>query len=139
MSTPRARTEQSPALPREAVGHSTPQDTGVKKGLQIGLFSGLVAITCCVSPVVLVLIGVATAAEAVALGDTLYYTYGWFFLDAGMLVAGVAVLVYLRSRKSCSLDGAKRYKGLLPTLVTSGGATYAGLYWFTKYLGIWVA
>ncbi len=85
MSTPRARTEQSPALPREAVGHSTPQDTGVKKGLQIGLFSGLVAITCCVSPVVLVLIGVATAAEAVALGDTLYYTYGWFFRGAGIL------------------------------------------------------
>ena len=99
----------------------------------------MVAITCCVSPVVLVLIGVATAAEAVALGDTLYYTYGWFFRGAGILVAGVAVLVYLRSRKSCSLDGAKGYRRLLLTLVIRCGATYAGLYWFTKYLGIWVA
>lgn len=48
----------------------------IKKGILFGVTSGLVAITCCVSPVVLALLGIATAAEAVSLGDTLYYTYG---------------------------------------------------------------
>jgi hypothetical protein len=28
---------------------------------------------------------------------------------------------------------------MLIVLVASGAATYAGLFWFTKYLGIWFA
>ena len=60
----------------------------LKSGAAIGLVSGFAAITCCVSPVVFVLIGIATAAEAVTLGDTLYYDYGWLFRAFGAAVAG---------------------------------------------------
>ena len=116
---------------------TAPRATQIRRGLQFGVVSGLAAITCCVSPVVLVLIGVATAAEAVTLGDTLYYTYGWAFRAAGLVIATVAVVLYLRGRASCDLSGARRYWRTLLTLVVSGGATYAGLFWFTKYLGIW--
>ncbi|PZC48930.1 MAG: hypothetical protein C1O27_000299 [Chloroflexi bacterium] len=115
----------------------TKADRGVKKGLFMGLISGFAAITCCVSPVVLVLIGVATGAEAITLGDTLYYTYGWAFRAFGLLIAIVAVVLYLRRRQACSLKGARRHWRTLATLVISGGAVYAGLFWFTKYLGIW--
>ena len=75
----------------------------------MGLIAGLAAITCCVSPVVLVLLGVATAAEAVTLGDTLYYTYGWAFRGAGLLIAAVALTLYLRRRQACNLKGARRH------------------------------
>ena len=102
-----------------------------------GLTSGLVAITCCVSPVVLALFGVVTATEAVSLGDTLYYGYGWYFRGAGLVVAAVAFTLYLRQRNSCSLRGARRHKGAALIMVLSGAAVYAGLFWFTKYLGIW--
>ena len=112
---------------------------GLRIGLLIGLLSGLTAITCCISPVVLALIGVATAAEAVTLGNTLYYTYGWAFRGAGLLVAATAVFLYLRGRRACSIQGARRSWRLLLALVLTGGATYAGLFWFTKYLGIWFA
>ena len=108
-----------------------------KKGILFGIASGFVAITCCVSPVVLVLLGVATAAEAVTLGDTLYYEYGWFFRTAGLIVAVIAVVLFLRGRKQCSISGVLRYRWMLVILVASGAATYAGLFWFTKYLGIW--
>ena len=116
-----------------------PEATGdsLKRGIQMGLASGLVAITCCVSPVVLVLLGVATAAEAVTLGDTLYYDYGWYFRAAGSAVAALAVVLYLRGRNACNVRGAYRYRRMLLVLVASGAATYAGLFWFTKYLGIW--
>ena len=120
----------SPSEPRE-------QERYMKRGLAMGLASGLVAISCCVSPVVLVLLGVATAAEAVSLGDTLYYTYGWLFRGAGLLVATVAVVLYLRRRRSCNLRGVRQYRGMLLTLLLAGSATYAGLFWFTRYLGIW--
>ena len=106
-------------------------------GSRWGLVSGLAAITCCVSPVVLVLLGVATAAEAVTLGDTLYYDYGWLFRAAGLAVAAAAVMIFLRGRRACSIRGAYTYRRMLITLVATGAATYAGLFWFTKYLGIW--
>jgi hypothetical protein len=99
----------------------------------------MAAITCCVSPVVLALLGIATAAEAVTLGDTLYYTYGWVFRGAGLVVAVAAVYLYLRGRRSCSIQGARHYWRLPMALVVAGGVTYASLFWFTKYLGIWFA
>ena len=108
-----------------------------KKGILFGITSGFVAITCCVSPVVLVLLGVTTAAEAVTLGDTLYYEYGWFFRTAGLIVAVIAVVLFLRGRNQCNIRGALTYRWMLVILVASGAATYAGLFWFTKYLGIW--
>ena len=111
----------------------------VPGAIRAGLVSGFVAITCCVSPVILALLGVVTAAEAVSLGDTLYYDYGWYFRGAGLVVAGIVFALYLRRRRSCSLRGARRHKRAATILVLSGAATYAGLFWFTKYLGIWFA
>ena len=114
-----------------------PEPRSLKRGLQFGLASGLAAITCCVSPVVLVLLGVATAAEAVTLGDTLYYEYGWYFRAAGFAIAALAVYLFLRGRGAYNVRGAYQ----VPTDAAgawwlSGAATYAGLFWFTKYLGI---
>ena len=116
-----------------------PANRSMRRGILLGLASGLVAITCCVSPVVLVLLGVATAAEAVTLGDTLYYTYGWYFRAAGLVIAALAVILFLRGRGVCNVRGAYQYRRMLIVLVASGAVTYAGLFWFTKYLGIWFA
>ncbi len=121
--------------------HAAPElaNRSLRRGLLLGLASGLAAITCCVSPIVLVLFGVATAAEAVTLGDTLYYDYGWYFRGAGFGIAALAVFLFLRGRGACNVRGAYRYRRMLIVLVASGTATYAGLFWFTKYLGIWFA
>ncbi|MBI4312855.1 MAG: hypothetical protein HY681_13915 [Chloroflexi bacterium] len=99
-----------------------------------GFLSGLVAIGCCVSPVVMVLAGVATAAEAVTLGDTLYYSYGWFFRGVGLMLGILAIVLYLRRRNSCNAGGLKRYRVMPLLLGGTSVATYAGLFWFTKYL-----
>ena len=111
----------------------------IKRGAIFGAVSGLAAITCCVSPVVFALIGVATAAEAVALGDTLYYTYGWAFRAFGLVVASVAVVLFLRRERSCSISGARHYWRMLMALVAAGAFTYPALFSLTKYLGIWFA
>ena len=121
--------------------HTAPElaNRSLRRGLLLGLTAGLAAITCCVSPIVLVLLGVATAAEAVTLGDTLYYDYGWYFRAAGLGIAALAVILFLRGRGVCNVRGAYQYRRMLIVLVASGAATYAGLFWFTKYLGIWFA
>lgn len=109
----------------------------MRAGLAIGLLSGLTGIMCCVSPVVAVLLGIATAAQGVTLGDNLYYNYGWYFRGAGALVAVTAVVLHLRRRGACSIEGALRYRRMLAVLAASAVATYVALFWFTKYLGIW--
>ena len=73
----------------EAAGHRGEVRTGIKHGL----LSGLPRIVCCVSRVVLVLLGIPTAAEAVTPGDTLYYGYAWLFRAFGLVVAAIAVVL----------------------------------------------
>ena len=109
----------------------------VRRGVRFGLLAGVAAITCCWSPVVLVLLGIATGAQAVTLGDTLYYVYGWWFRAFGLAVAAAAVVLHLRRRGRCTLAGARRSWRLLAALPVAAAATYTAVFWFTKYLGIW--
>ena len=113
------------------------EDRQVRAGVLIGLASGLAGIMCCVSPVVAVLLGIATAAQGVTLGDNLYYDYGWYFRGAGALVAVTAVVLHLRRRGACSIEGAVRYRRMLAVLAAAAVTTYVALFWFTSYLGIW--
>ena len=113
------------------------EDRQVRAGVLIGLVSGLAGIMCCVSPVVAVLLGIATAAQGVTLGDNLYYDYGWYFRGAGALVAVTAVVLHLRRRGACSIEGAVRYRRMLAVLAAAALTTYVALFWFTRYLGIW--
>ena len=55
----------------------------------------------------------------------------------GFAIAALAVYLLLRGRGACNVRGPYRYRRMLLVLVASAAATYAGLFWFTKYLGIW--
>src|SRR5262249_61031568 len=94
------RTQRHPGRPAP---HRRPPDL---RALWIGVGAGVIGIVCCVSPVVLFLLGISTAAEAVTLGDRLYYCYAWYFRGAGLLVAAAATIIYLRRPRSCSIAGA---------------------------------
>ena len=86
------------------------------------------------SPVVLFLLGVSTATEAIALGDRLYYGYAWYFRGAGLLLAAAATIVYLRRRRSCSLGGAAAHWQTLLSVGVTMVVTYGVLYLLTGYL-----
>src|SRR5262245_38427056 len=122
------RTQRQPGRPAP---HRRPPDL---RALWIGVAAGVTGIICCVSPVILFLLGISTAAEAVTLGDRLYYGYAWYFRGAGLLLAAAATMVYLRRRRSCSVAGAAAYwRTLLSVGVTTVG-TYVVLYAITGYL-----
>lgn len=105
-----------------------------RAGLKLGSLAGLVGIACCVSPVVLVLLGLSSVSFAISLGNTLYYEYGWYFRGAALLLAAIGVGGILRRRKSCSLRGARGQWRLLLTVIITMLIVYAALYWFTTYL-----
>ena len=76
------------------------------KALWIGFGAGVAGILCCVSPVVLFLLGVSTATEAITLGDRLYFGYPWYFRGVGLVIAIAAAVIYFRRGRSCTLRGA---------------------------------
>ncbi|OGK87526.1 MAG: hypothetical protein A2X51_09070 [Candidatus Rokubacteria bacterium GWC2_70_24] len=105
-----------------------------RAGLKLGALAGLVGIACCVSPVVLVLLGLSSVSFAISLGNTLYYEYGWYFRGAALLLAAGGVMGILRRRRSCTLRGARAQWRLLISVVLLMVAVYAALYGLTAYL-----
>jgi hypothetical protein len=65
----------------------------------------------------------------------LYYRYGWYFRGAAILLATIGFLALLRSRKSCTLRGARTQWRLLLTVLASMIVVYVVLYWATTWLG----
>ncbi len=106
------------------------------KAIWIGVASGSAAILCCVSPVVLFLLGVSTASEAISLGNRLYYGYTWYFRGLGVGIAVVAAAIYLRRRRSCSVKGVRRYWRTLAGIALAMLGTYGALYAATSYLAV---
>ena len=105
-----------------------------RAGLTLGALAGLVGIACCVSPAVLVLLGLSSVSFAISLGNTLYYEYGWYFRGAALLLAAGGVVSILRRRRSCTLRGARAQWRLLISVVLLMGIVYAALYWLTASL-----
>lgn len=105
-----------------------------RAGLKLGALAGLLGISCCVSPVVLVLVGLSSVSFAITLGNTLYYEYGWYFRGLAIVLATAGVIGILRRRKACSLRGARDQWKLLLTVLVAMVVVYWSLFWLTRYL-----
>lgn len=104
----------------------------------------LAASLCCLSPAILVLLGLSTASFASSLADTLYGTYKWIFRSVGLLLLLGSFVLYLRKNKGiCTLDQAKRRRneiinGLLLTVIVGIIGYLFFLYVVVHYLGVWL-
>ena len=68
----------------------------------------LFASLCCLSPVILVLLGLSTASFAGSLANTLYGDYKWIFRGVGLVFLAISIVAYLRRQKGiCSIQEAK--------------------------------
>lgn len=101
---------------------------------------------CCLSPVVLVLLGLSSASAAASLADTLYGTYKWVFRGVGLAFLCCSIVLYLRGRGICTLTAARRHRNeVINTIVLALCAGVAGYFFFLYvvveaagwYLGIW--
>jgi peptide methionine sulfoxide reductase msrA/msrB len=80
-----------------------------KETLKISSIPVIIASLCCLSPVILVLLGIGTVSFASTLADTLYGDYKWVFRAVGLIALIVALVVYLRRAKGiCTIDEAKK-------------------------------
>ena len=105
----------------------------------------VIASLCCLSPIILVLLGVSTVAFGSSLADTLYGTYKWYFRLAGLFSLLAALVFYFRRAKGiCTLDEAKRRRNeiinmVALTLIVSVLGYLFFLYIVVHYIGVWLS
>lgn len=116
---------------------------GDRKGILV--LSGLAALVgglCCLTPVVLVLLGLASISAAASLGNVLYGDYHWEFRLVALALLALALVIYFRRKGICTLDSARRERNRiintsLVVLIFAAGIyifwTYVAVHWF----GIW--
>lgn len=120
--------------PRPPDGENTRAPATVRRGAARGIAAGLVAIGCCVGPVVAALLGLMSAAAAADLANDLYADWGWAFKVAGAVFGGAALLAARRHARACRLED----RSIIPfalVLVATGTVTYLVLYAATTSLG----
>jgi hypothetical protein len=81
----------------------------LKEIFKISSLPVLVASLCCLSPLILVALGLSTVSFASSLADTLYGEYKWVFRLVGLILLTVSLVLYLRRSKNiCTIDEAKK-------------------------------
>ncbi len=114
----------------------------VKEIFRVASVPVVIASLCCLSPVILVFLGLSTVSFATSLADTLYGEYKWYFRFVGLLALSVAYLSHLRHQGICTLDQAKRERnrivnGILITLIAGVVGYSFFLYVVVEYIGKW--
>ena len=106
-----------------------------KKPLLIGLIGGLIAALCCITPLVLLLIGLGSVSMILAFGK-----YGYVFFILGALFISVALWIYYqKTNKTCSVEDKKKQKYyILATLIIMVLVYVFIKYWLLDKIVIWV-
>ena len=105
----------------------------------------VLASLCCLSPVILVLLGISSVSFASSLADTLYGGYKWVFRGIGLVALFGSLAYYWYKQKGvCTLDAAKRRRNeivnsIMLALVTGVLGYLFFLYVVVHYLGVWLA
>ena len=114
----------------------TSQRADGKPVLLISALAGVIGGLCCVTPIVLVLLGLSTISAAAGLGNVLYGDYRWAFRGAALAFLALALIVYFRKRGICTLDQVRRERNRIinTSLVV---VTFAvGIYIFWTYFAV---
>jgi hypothetical protein len=117
----------------------------IKEGFKIASIPVLLASLCCLSPVILVLLGVSTVSFASSLADTFYGEYKWMFRGVGLLALLMSLYYYLTRKKGiCTIDDVKRRRNeilnyIAMTVIIGVLGYIFFLYVVVHYLGVWLA
>ncbi len=116
----------------------------LKDAFRLSAIPVLFASLCCLSPVILVLLGVSTVTFASSLADTLYGEYKWVFRGVGLIALVASIVLYVRRTKGiCTFDEAVRRRNeiinmVAMALIVSVLGYLFFLYVVVHYVGVWL-
>lgn len=105
----------------------------------------VLASLCCLSPVILVLLGISSVSFASSLADTFYGEYKWVFRGIGIMTLIGSLVYYLYRQKGiCTLDQVIRRRNeiinyIALTLVVGVLGYLFFLYIVVHYIGVWLS
>jgi len=133
-------TNNKPTEPKDQETEEIPR---WKELLKLTGIPVVIASLCCLSPVIIVLLGLGTTAFAASLADTLYGDYKWVFRGIGLLALIIALVVYFRNKGICTFDQAKKQRReiinkTLLALFVGIVAYIVFLYGVVEIFGVWL-
>ncbi len=132
MSEVRAQVNPLPQTPNRPAMHAKTTD---QKGILLfSMAAGIIGGLCCLTPIVLVLLGLATVTAAADLGNLLYGEYRWAFRIAALALLSVGLFIYFRRRGICTLDQAKRQRNRIINVSLLILTAAIGIYLFWTYV-----
>ncbi len=102
----------------------------------ISALAGLIGGLCCATPIVLVLLGLASIAVAADIGNVLYGDYRWIFRLVALAFMGLALWFYFRRRGICTLDQARRECNRIVNTSLVVRIFAVGIYIFWTYIAV---
>lgn len=134
-------TEVRPVTTGGGITKTKKSADGKKGFFLISVIVGLLAGLCCVTPIVLVLLGLATLSAATSLGNNLYGNYAWYFRIGALILLALALWFYFRKQGICTLDQARRQRNRiintsLVVLIFAIGVYIVWTYIIVQYWGI---
>ncbi len=112
----------------------------IKVFFKFGKIPVLLASLCCLTPVILVSLGISTVAFATDLANVQYGQYAWAFRGIGILALGVSIVSYLRREKGiCTFDEAVRRRQEVINIISLGliGFVIAYVLFLYVFVEIW--
>lgn len=119
----------------------------LKELLKVTGIPVLIASLCCLSPLVLLSFGLATASFAGSLSDTLYGEYKWVFRSVGLVLLAISAFIYFRRTKGiCTIDQAKKRRQeiintilifLIAGIIGYAFFLYGVVHYAGVFLGVW--
>jgi hypothetical protein len=86
----------------------------IREALKISSIPIIIASLCCLSPVILVSLGIASVSFASSLTEVLYGQYKWVFRGVGLIALCISLYVYsTRTLGVCTIDEAVRRRNEL--------------------------
>jgi uncharacterized membrane protein len=90
----------------------------IKEIFKLSSIPVVVASLCCLSPLILVSLGLASVSFGASLADTFYGDYKWWFRLAGLLSLLFSLIFYLRRKKGiCTIDEVKKRRNEIINIV----------------------
>lgn len=105
-----------------------------KSVLLFSLVAGIIGGLCCLTPIVLVMLGLATISVAADLGNVLYGKYRWLFRLASLAFLAMGLAIYFRRRGICSLEQARREWNRIANFSLLVLLAAVGIYIFWTYV-----
>jgi len=105
-----------------------------KSILKLTGISAVIASLCCLSPLILVALGISSVSFAASLSNTLYFSYKWYFRFAGFLFLGIFLFFHYRKKGICTIDQVKAKRNKIINEVLLATITFIVIYIFFLYV-----